>query len=314
MVLILLGLSLFSLYSGAAHRWLTHFRCTHPRIAEKVGTWQHSLIQLFDLSTHQTEQHRIPGENGRSLAATVEVSRTRSGVAIVLHSASGTKEADVPDLLARMLRARGFTVVRFDAYDGLGEGADTYRHFTASSFLKDLASVLHWAKTQPWWQEPLVLAGHSIGGLVAATYAAEHPDAVAELVLIAPNISGGSYEETLATRDPALLASWQHTGVRSVQQPHTSDTLQLGFSFVEDMRTYDLESKATCYTMPVYVLVGTHDTIAPLAYARTFVKHVGSNATLISLPHVPHIPKTKRALNTLRAALQGITYPQHDSH
>lgn len=74
---------------------------------------------------------------------------------------------------------------RVCAYDRAGiawsDAADTPR--TADAAARDLAALL--AAARPF-DEPPVLVGHSIGGLYALRYAADHPGSVSGLVLIDP--------------------------------------------------------------------------------------------------------------------------------
>lgn len=74
---------------------------------------------------------------------------------------------------------------RVCAYDRAGIGwsdaADTPR--TADAAARDLAALL--AAARPF-EEPPVLVGHSIGGLYAVRFAADHPGSVSGLVLVDP--------------------------------------------------------------------------------------------------------------------------------
>jgi pimeloyl-ACP methyl ester carboxylesterase len=92
---------------------------------------------------------------------------------------------------------------RVCAYDRAGQGksapAETPR--TADDLVNDLSRLLDAASIEP----PLVLVGHSFGGLVARLFAARHPEDVAGVVLIDPSPST-LVEDTCELRDATRCA------------------------------------------------------------------------------------------------------------
>lgn len=72
--------------------------------------------------------------------------------------------------LAKALEIQGYIVIRFDF---LGSG-DSEGEFSSDTFVsgwkEDLANVLLWLKDQPRFSvSPIILYGHSLGGLVVLT-------------------------------------------------------------------------------------------------------------------------------------------------
>jgi esterase len=107
---------------------------------------------------------------------TIRVSRAGQGQPLVLCPGLLTTQADLRELI-ELLR-RDHDVVAFDLRGhGLSSAAERY---TFEAFLGDLDAMM----TELGWREPAMLVGHSLGADLAVHYAAEHPEAVAELVLL----------------------------------------------------------------------------------------------------------------------------------
>lgn len=110
---------------------------------------------------------------------TIPVSRGGRGRPLVLCPGLLTTQADLHELI-ELLR-RDYDVVTFDLRGhGLSSPGERY---TFAAFLGDVDAVL----TELGYRDPPsapLLVGHSLGADLAVHYAAEHPDAVAGLVLI----------------------------------------------------------------------------------------------------------------------------------
>ena len=95
---------------------------------------------------------------------------------------------------------------RVCTYDRAGQGksdpAETPR--TADDLVNDLSRLLDAAGIEP----PLVLVGHSFGGLVARLFAARHPEDVTGVVLIDPSPST-LVQDTCELRDATRCAQLQ---------------------------------------------------------------------------------------------------------
>ncbi|WP_194818792.1 alpha/beta fold hydrolase [Nocardia sp. XZ_19_385] len=113
----------------------------------------------------------------RHEGVTIPVSRGGQGRTLVLCPGLTSSQGELHELID--LLRRDFEVVSFDLRGhGLSSAADRY---SFEAFLGDLGAVLAELGRS---ESPPVLAGHSYGADLIVHYAAAHPDAVAELMLI----------------------------------------------------------------------------------------------------------------------------------
>jgi pimeloyl-ACP methyl ester carboxylesterase len=107
-----------------------------------------------------------------------------SGKPIVLLHSGG---ADLRDwtFIAPLL-AKRYQVVTVDGR-GAGKSPSPMR---PANYVGDLLNLFHHLDL-----EQAVLIGHSIGGQLATDFTLEHPEKIAQLVLIAPSLSGYQYSE-----------------------------------------------------------------------------------------------------------------------
>ncbi|MFE3446115.1 alpha/beta fold hydrolase [Nocardia sp. NPDC059180] len=124
--------------------------------------------------TTKTDQFRVHHDG-----VTIPVSRRGRGRPLVLCPGLLTTQADLREL-THLLR-RDFDVITFDLRGhGLSTGTAQYS-FTA--FRSDFVAVMAELRRRGLPSAP-VLVGHSLGADVIVHYAAEHPDAGTELVLV----------------------------------------------------------------------------------------------------------------------------------
>ena len=115
-------------------------------------------------------------------------------------------------------------------------------------------------------QGPLVLIGSSMGGYLAALYAAAHPGQVERMVLLAPAFN--FYELWTETLGPENLARWREQGELSVFHYAAGRPENIGYQLMDDARTYPPYPDAG---QPCLVFHGTGDSVVPLAFSRRFV-------------------------------------------
>jgi len=200
----------------------------------------------------------IKNRAGQKLAVIVERPAASSGLAFVMHGLGGFKEQPHIIILAERLLNHGYTTVRFDTTNTVGESDGQYEDATASGYYRDLEDVIAWAQLQPWYQAPLVLAGHSLGGLATALFAEKHPSLVKALAPISTVVTGKATFESDYYRE--ILPEWKRTGWRVSESRSKPGVIKrLKYSFVEDALRYDLLPDIDKLTMPVFLAVGEKD-------------------------------------------------------
>jgi pimeloyl-ACP methyl ester carboxylesterase len=111
---------------------------------------------------------------------------------------------------------------------------------------------------------PTILFGSSLGGYLAALYAARHPN-VEKLVLLAPAFQFPSrWRQRYSPED---LERWQQDGSTPVFHYGYKREIPLGYQLMEDSRNYEDEPE---FDQPALVLHGSFDTVVPAAISTAY--------------------------------------------
>lgn len=161
----------------------------------------------------------------------------------------------------------------------LGMGLETpdlaegrFEQLTISGQLAVIERVAH--------GDPVSLIGSSMGGYLAALYAARHRE-VEKLVLLAPAFS-------LLTRWPeglgeSKMEEWKRTGVMQVFHYGEGREVALGYQLIEDAQSFEAYPK---FEQPVLIFHGRHDTVVPPANSVTFSQqHQDTTLRLMESDH-----------------------------
>jgi pimeloyl-ACP methyl ester carboxylesterase len=153
-----------------------------------------------------------------------------------------------------VLSSRGIEVL-IPALDG-----GDFEHLTISGQLRIVENALN--------GEPARLIGSSMGGYLAALYAATHPE-VDRLVLMAPAFGfAHRWREKLAPRADFEVF---HYGTNEMQRVH--------YGLIEDALGYP---EAPDFKQRALIFHGIHDDVVPVDYSRDFAA-AHPNAKLIEL-------------------------------
>jgi pimeloyl-ACP methyl ester carboxylesterase len=128
--------------------------------------------------------------------------------------------------------------------------------------------------------EPVSLIGSSMGGYLAALYAARHLE-TEQLVLLAPAFSFRKrWTEMLG---PAAIERWKESGSLDVFNYALCRHEPLGFQLMEDADRY--EPYPDC-PQPALILQGRNDTVVPPEYAEEYVRrHPDTRLRLLDTDH-----------------------------
>jgi pimeloyl-ACP methyl ester carboxylesterase len=150
--------------------------------------------------------------------------------------------------------------------------AGDFEHLTITS---QLAIVEQLANGQP-----LILMGSSMGGYLAALYAARHPE-VERLILLAPAFRfAHRWEEYLGVPQ---VAEWQRTGTIEVFHYSENRKVQLGYQLLEDAANYE---DYPDFHQPALVFHGALDDVVPATYSQQFAaSHPNAHLEVLNSTH-----------------------------
>lgn len=135
------------------------------------------------------------------------------------------------------------------------DGGD-FEHLTISGQLAIVEDLLH--------GEPARLIGSSMGGYVAALYAAAHPE-ISRMVLLAPALG--------------FAPRWKEKTSLEVFHHGTGTMRRVHYGLIEDALQYPSVPE---FTQPTLILHGVNDDVVPVENSRRFAA-AHANARLIEL-------------------------------
>lgn len=125
--------------------------------------------------------------------------------------------------------------------------------------------------------DPVSLIGSSMGGYLAALYAARHAE-VARLVLLAPAFA---FARRWAAAPEA--ESWRQTGFLDVYHYGEKRKRRLGYHLIEDALGYD---DFPDFRQPALIFHGIHDTVVPPGLSSQFAAtHPNARLRLLDSDH-----------------------------
>ncbi|MFA6325007.1 MAG: alpha/beta fold hydrolase [Candidatus Paceibacterota bacterium] len=217
------------------------------------------------------EKFEIKNRKGLKIVGDILKPINPKGLGFVLHGLGGYKDQLHIKILADTLFENNYIVINFDATNSIGESEGSYENATMQNHYEDLADVINWAKTQTWYIEPFILAGHSLGGFAVAKYAEEFPQEVKGVFPYAAVYSGKDSFEASEKFKAEEIKEWKETGwthKTSTSKPWVK--MKLPWSHMEERLMHDLKLKVDRLTMPVLFVVGEFDTSCPPYQQKNF--------------------------------------------
>lgn len=205
----------------------------------------------------------IKNRKGQNISVLVEEKNNPVGLVFIMHGLGGFKEQLHIQAMADAFKQTSYTVVRFDTTNSIGESDGSYEDATTTNYYEDLEDLLTWAKSQTWYQEPFILAGHSLGGICVSLYAQKFPEKVKAIAPVSTVVSGKLSMETEGKEE------WRESGwliVESASKPGVMK--KLPWSHMQDRQKYDLLENVNKLTMPVLLIVGDNDTSTPISHQQ----------------------------------------------
>ena len=225
--------------------------------------------------------------------------KPQNGLAFIAHGLGGFKEQTHLQAIAEAFLESGYSVIRWDAANTIGESEGSMEEASITTYHSDLEDVINWAESQPWYQEPFILSGHSLGGIITALYAERYPEKVKALAPISTVVSGKlNFENSPKEK----LEEWKKKGVmypKSISKPGTVKGLK--WDYIEDTLKYDLLKEIDKITMPVLLIVGEMDKTTPLEHQQTLYDAIPNDKKeLHIIKSAPHTFKDQKHLEEIK--------------
>lgn len=132
---------------------------------------------------------------------------------------------------------------------------DDFEHLTLSSQLSLISDIL---RNEANGHRPVVLIGSSMGGYLAALYAAKHP-AVKRMVLLAPAFGFGS--RWIQMFGEERVSQWRSAGYADVYHYGAKALRPLSAALLDDATLYP---EFPACAQPSLVFHGRNDTVVPI--------------------------------------------------
>lgn len=172
--------------------------------------------------------------------------------------------------LANYLEERDFSVLRFD-FLGSGDSEGNFATDTiVSGWRQDLINVLNWVKTkQEFYHSPIILYGHSLGGLVVLSHEDVKRQVTARVVFAPVTKPTPNFRDAIL--GPEL---W----TKALAGERIENFFEKGFAlesqFVRDLVENDYQPiiSAGKFASPLLVVHGTADVVVPIQGSKELVK------------------------------------------
>ncbi|MBI2545611.1 alpha/beta fold hydrolase [Candidatus Woesearchaeota archaeon] len=227
----------------------------------------------------------IKNRSGKRIALILDTVADQKGVVFIAHGRGGFKEQEHINAFSEAFKQAWYSTIRWDARNTVGESEGLMEDVTITSYYEDLVDVISWAKLQPWYQEPFILCGHSLGGIIAILYAEKFREKVKALAPISTVVSWSLSKETF---DSKLLENWENVGYYNEESKSTPGLIRkMKWAYIADRTGYDVLKEASALIMPVLLIVGENDHSTPLEHQQILYEA---------------IPHTKKELHIIKGA------------
>lgn len=173
---------------------------------------------------------------------------------VYLHGFASSPQSSKAQFFRQRLEGEGFAV-EIPRLDG-----GNFESLTITGQLAVVHEALH--------DRPAILFGSSLGGYLAALYAARYPAAVTGLVLLAPAFQfPRRWRERYSLEE---LDRWRRAGSTTVFHYGENRDMNLGYQLMEDSVQYEDEPDVR---QPTLILHGTQDAVVPFSVSEAFCEH-----------------------------------------
>ncbi len=171
---------------------------------------------------------------------------------LYLHGFASGPGSQKARFFAEMLPPLGFPVEVLDLAEG------DFEHLTITRQLDVIGRAAA--------NQPVILIGSSLGGYLAALYAARHPE-VSRMILLAPAFQ---FQELWAGElSQSDLLSWKERGTMPVFHYGEQREMPIGYDLMEDAGRYEAFPD---FGQPALLFHGEQDTVVPIRLSSAFAE------------------------------------------
>jgi alpha-beta hydrolase superfamily lysophospholipase len=240
----------------------------------------------------------IKNRKGMKISLLLEISDNQKGIVFIVHGYTGFKEQEHIKTFAESFIEKGYTSIRLDTTNSINESDGKNEDGTATTYYEDLEDVINWAKDQEWYEEPFILVGHSLGGLVVGLYAEKYPDKIKAIAPISTVVSGKLSREKL--KEDGELEKWKKIGWQERISKTRKIVKRIPWSYQLDKEKYDLLENAYKLKMPVLMIVGGEDNSTPVKHQEILFKQIPGKKEIHIIAGAPHTFKEKKHLKEIK--------------
>lgn len=239
----------------------TALHLSRPAWAALAGVLAYAASRVARHLLDQRSRPSVPGPSGR---ISIDDGGTGGVPVLFVHSYAGTT-AHWAAQLAHLRRNRRAVAINLRGHGGSAEPADD--DYAAPALAQDIGAV-----ADALGLKRFVLVGHSMGGLAAAAYAAQHPERLAGLMLVATpgRLAPDIAEQVLASLDTdyhRVMANYWQTlmqGARPSVRPMLEADMRrvprrASKAMIRASFSYDASPALGSYRGPALLVDTAHD-------------------------------------------------------
>ncbi|MDD4531541.1 MAG: alpha/beta hydrolase [Candidatus Pacebacteria bacterium] len=242
----------------------------------------------------------IKNRKNQKISVVIQEVENPVGLVFIMHGLGGSKNQPIIEICAEVFLERNYNTIRFDATNTFGESDGNYENATTTNYYEDLEDVINWVKSNDFYQEPFVLAGHSLGGIAVALYAENHPEKVKAISLLSTVVSG----ELSLKNNPEAIMEWQRTGWRISERKSKPGTFKkIPWSHMEDRLKYNLLTQVRKITMPTLLVAGENDESTPVGHQKILYEALPSDKKFYVIKDADHVFSKPKHLKEVKEIL-----------
>jgi esterase/lipase len=236
----------------------------------------------------------IKNRKGKRISTVIEGDGEK-GIIFLIHGMGRNKEELCIKTIGESFKENGYVIIKFDTTNTFGESDGDFENTTITNYYEDLEDVINWASAQEWYQEPFLLAGHSIGGLCSMLFAKKFPSKVASIFPISTTISS---KLSLELYPQEMLDAWKEKGIFEWQDKDRIKRLK--WNFIEDGLKYDILKDIDSINAPIFMIVGENDPESPVKHQKILFDSITGKKELKIIDNAAHLFTEKVHLDKIK--------------